>query len=87
MPSPPVRLPALPVMFASWATRYPRKRRGGRVVLVALALLVACRGALVAAPHLIDPLCDDYELLGDDAVQSVRQVAIDAHDAIASLLS
>lgn len=81
------RLPAPAVRFANWEARYPRKHgRGRRIVLVAFALLVASSGALVAAPHLIDPLCDDYAWFGDDAAQSVRQVAIDAHDTIASWL-
>jgi hypothetical protein len=81
------RLPAPAMRFANWEARYPRKHgRGRRIVLVMLALLVACSGALVAAPHLIDPLCDDYEWFGDDAAQSVRQVAVDAHDTLARWL-
>ena len=84
-----VRLPTPPVMFASWAARYPRnaQRRVRRLLLVTFTVLVACSGALVAAPHAIDPLCDDYRWFGDDAASSVRQLALDAHDAIADVLS
>ncbi len=67
---------------------YPQRRSRPlrRVLAILFATVTLATGIIVAAPSLLDPLCDDYEWFGAEATTVVRQHASDAHAAIAEII-
>ncbi|HEY5944586.1 MAG TPA: hypothetical protein VIV40_03805 [Kofleriaceae bacterium] len=73
----PITLPRYPVRRGRWLLRF---------TLVLFVTSIVAVGAAVAYPAMLDPLCDDYEWFGSDAVQVGRDYARDAHAAIADFI-
>jgi hypothetical protein len=68
---------------------YPIKRTRvwPRVMLGVVVMMVATAGVVVAYPHVLDPLCDDYAWFGEDAAAIVREQAYLARETIAGWLA
>jgi hypothetical protein len=68
---------------------YPikRTRLWPRVMLGMIVFMLATAGVVVAYPHLLDPLCDDYAWFGEQAAVVVREQAYLARETIVDWLA
>jgi hypothetical protein len=68
---------------------YPvkRMRMWPRIVLCLFVTTIAAAGVVIAYPHVLDPLCDDYAWFGDEAAVVVRDHAREARAAIVGWLA
>jgi hypothetical protein len=89
VPSPFVSVPAVQAQRGVSLPLYPA-RRGRKLVRFVLALFlvsVVAGGTIVAHPALLDLACDDYEWVGAETAQVVRERAYEVHYTIGDFIA